>query len=517
MLDAGLQTQLRAYLAKLRRPVRLVATLNESDAAREMQRLLCEVAALSNLLHYEETIRPDVSRPSFQITSVEREIGIHFAAIPMGHEFSSFVLALLQAGGHPAKAEAETLEAVRSLSGPLSFEVFISLSCHNCPDVVQALNLMAVENPNIVVTTIDGALAQEEAKARRVMAVPTVFLNGAPFTNGRKTLEELVALLDQSAKKRAAAKMSSAAPYDVLVVGGGPAGATAAIYAARKGLRTGLVAERLGGQLHETSEVANFTSILSAPGVRLADNIEAHLRGYPIELHTAQRAARLFHEEELWTLETSDGARLRARTLIAATGASWRRLQVPGENDYIGHGIAFCPHCDGPLFQGKRVAVIGGGNSGVEAAIDLAGIASHVTLLHRGATLKADEVLQKKITTLSNVTILTEAHTKAFEGKDGILTGLRYEDARGIEHHLDVAGAFVQIGLTPNTAWLADTIELNPFGEVPVDARCATTAPALFAAGDCTNVPFKQIVIALGEGAKASLSAFEYLIRHDIA
>lgn len=435
----------------------------------------------------------------------------------MGHEFSSFVLALLQAGGHPVKAEAETLEAVRSLSGPLSFEVFISLSCHNCPDVVQALNLMAVENRNVTVVTIDGALAQEEAKARRVMAVPTVFLNGELFLSGRKTLEEIVALLDENTVRRKAEKLSAALPYDVLVVGGGPAGATAAIYAVRKGFRTGLVAERLGGQLHETSEVANFTSILSTPGSRLADNIEAHLKSYPIELHTAERAASVERDGDLWVLVTESGARLRARTLIAATGASWRRLNVPGEKDFLGRGVAFCPHCDGPLYRGKRVAVIGGGNSGVEAAIDLAGVASHVTLLHRSAALKADNVLKKKLSSLSNVTVLTEARTCAFEGDDGLLTGLRYEDASGTVHRLDVEGVFVQIGLTPNTTWLSDAVTLNTYGEIPVDARCATTAPGLFAAGDCTDVPFKQIVIGLGEGAKAGLSAFEHLIRHDVA
>lgn len=517
MLDTGLQTQLRTYFTKLRRPIRLIATLNESDAARDMKALLTEVAALSDRITYEEVLRTDVSRPSFQITSTEREIGIHFAALPMGHEFSSFVLALLQAGGHPGKAGEDTLATIRSLRGPLSFEVFISLSCHNCPDVVQALNLMAVENPSITVTTIDGALAQEEAKARRVMAVPTVFLNGEPFTSGRKTLEEIVAVLDKEAEKRTAEKLSASAPYDVLVVGGGPAGATAAIYAARKGLRTGLLCERLGGQLHETSEVANFTSILSLPGERLASNIDAHIGDYPVERHTAQRAASVSRDGEFWVVHTESGAHLRTRTLIAATGARWRRLEVPGEEEWLGRGVAFCPHCDGPLFRGKRVAVIGGGNSGVEAAIDLAGIAEHVTLLHRSAALKADKILQKKIASLPNVTVLTEARTKRLEGADGVLSTLVYEGADGRDVKIPVAGVFVQIGLTPNTAWLADTVDRNEYGEVTVDARCATSASGLFAAGDCTDVPFKQIVIAMGEGAKASLSAFDHLIRSDVA
>ena len=514
MLDNTIKAQLAAYLDKLQQPIELVATLDESDAAQQMRGLLDDIAALSAKVGVRFD-GSDKRRPSFSLARPGQAPRIVFSGLPMGHEFTSLVLALLQTGGHPAKVDADLIEQIRAIPGEYHFETFISLSCHNCPDVVQALNLMAVINPGIRHTMIDGALFQDEVDARQIMAVPTLYLNGAEFGQGRMTLEEIVARIDSGAAQREADKIAAKAPFDVLVVGGGPAGAAAAIYAARKGVRTGVVAERFGGQVLDTLAIENFISVKDTDGPRLAAGLEQHVRDYDVDIINLQSAQSLRQGEDgLSEVRLASGALLKARALIISTGARWRNMNVPGEQQYKARGVAYCPHCDGPLFKGKRVAVIGGGNSGVEAAIDLAGIVAHVTLIEFDTALRADAVLQKKLASLANVKVITNAQTLEVTGDGEKVDGLVYQDrASGAPHRVELAGIFVQIGLLPNTDWLKGTLELSPRGEIVVDARGQTSLPGVFAAGDCTTVPYKQIVIAMGEGAKASLGAFDHLIR----
>jgi len=512
MLDTNIRTQLQAYLGKLQRPIALIASLDESAAAVELRDLLREVATLSDLISLHED-GSATRRPSFAVT-VPGEAGrIEFAGIPMGHEFTSFVLALLQVGGHPPKVSAAVIEQIRQLPAGLQFETFISLSCHNCPDVVQALNLMALLNPGIRHVMIDGALFQAEVEQRRVMAVPSVYLNGEPFGSGRMELEQILAQVDTGAAAREAEQISARAPYDVLIVGGGPAGASAAIYAARKGIRTGLVAERFGGQLMDTLGVENFISIKATDGPKLVQGLEEHVRDYDVDVMRLQRASRLI-PGELIEVQLENGASVKSRSVILATGARWREMNVPGEQHYRNKGVAYCPHCDGPLFKGKRVAVIGGGNSGVEAAIDLAGLVAHVTLLEFDVQLRADAVLQRKLHSLPNVTVITQALTTEVTGDGSKVDGLLYTDrASGEARRIDLEGIFVQIGLLPNTDWLKGTLALSNRGEIEIDARGQTSVPGVFAAGDCTTVPFKQIIIAMGAGSTAALGAFDHLIR----
>jgi alkyl hydroperoxide reductase subunit F len=518
MLDANLKTQLKTYLGRLILPIELTASLDESDKSRELQALLTEIAELSPLITLRE-VRDDAERkPSFAITRAGAHMGIRFAGIPLGHEFTSLVLALLQAGGHPPKVEPEVIEQIRAIEGEFLFETYISLSCHNCPEVVQAFNLMAVLNPRIRHVMIDGALFQDEVAQRQIMAVPTVFMNGQHFGQGRMELAELLAKIDTGAVAREAAKIAKKDAFDVLVVGGGPAGAAAAIYAARKGIRTGLVAERFGGQVMDTMAIENFISVPATDGPKLAAGLEAHVKDYEVDVMNLQRARALVPTDEGYTVELDGGASLSARSVVIATGARWREMKVPGEREYRGRGVAYCPHCDGPLFKGKRVAVIGGGNSGVEAAIDLAGIVEHVTLIEFDTKLRADEVLQRKLRSLPNVKILLNAQTTEVRGDGQKVVGLAYTDrASGASHAIDLAGVFVQIGLLPNTDWLKGTLALSKFGEIEIDARCHTSLPGVFAAGDATTVPYKQIVIAMGEGSKAALSAFDHLIRTPVA
>ncbi len=518
MLDANIKAQLKAYLEKLQHPIELVASFDDSLKAQEMRSLLLDIVALSPKV----TLREDghaTLRPSFSIGQPGETARIEFAGIPMGHEFTSLVLALLQSGGHPPKVEPEVIAQIRALPGNFRFETFISLSCHNCPDVVQALNLLAVLNPGIRHTMIDGSLFQDEVDARKIMAVPTVFLNGEPFGQGRMTLEEIIAKLDSGAAQRETEKISARAPFDVLVVGGGPAGAAAAIYAARKGIRTGVVAERFGGQVLDTLGIENFISVQETEGPKLAAALEQHVRAYEVDIMNLQRAEALLpNENGLTEIRLASGAVLQSKTVIVSTGARWREMNVPGEQEYRGRGVAYCPHCDGPLFKGKRVAVIGGGNSGVEAAIDLAGIVAHVTLLEFDSALRADAVLQKKLFSLPNVTVIKSAQTTAVGGDGEKVNGLLYKDRVSNEtREIALEGIFVQIGLLPNTDWLKGTLALSPRGEIEVDARGQTSLPGVFAAGDVTTVPYKQIVIAMGEGAKAALSAFDHLIRTSVA
>ncbi|OOV91405.1 alkyl hydroperoxide reductase subunit F [Pseudomonas sp. MF4836] len=516
MLDANLKSQLKSYLERVTQPIEIVASLDDGAKSQEMLELLKEVASLSSLITLLDN-GTDARKPSFSLNRPGSDISLRFAGIPMGHEFTSLVLALLQVGGHPSKASAEVLEQIRSLKGEFNFETYFSLSCQNCPDVVQALNLMAVLNPNIRHVAIDGALFQDEVDERQIMAVPSVYLNGVNFGQGRMGLEEILGKIDTSAIEKQAEKINAKDAFDVLVVGGGPAGAAAAIYAARKGIRTGVAAERFGGQVLDTMAIENFISVQETEGPKLAGALEAHVRQYDVDIMNLQRASALIPASEVGGLHEvrfESGASLKAKSLILATGARWREMGVPGEQEYKAKGVCFCPHCDGPLFKGKRVAVIGGGNSGVEAAIDLAGIVSHMTLLEFDGKLRADAVLQRKLHSLPNVKVITSALTSEVKGDGQKVTGLVYKDRDSGEFNtVELEGIFVQIGLLPNTDWLKGTVELSPRGEIIVDARGETSLPGVFAAGDVTTVPYKQIVIAVGEGAKASLSAFDHLIR----
>lgn len=512
MLDGNLKTQLREYLTRLSLPVELVASTDDSARSREMLELLGDIESASALVTLDARGDAQVT-PSFALRRPGAEPRIRFAGLPMGHEFTSLVLALLQTGGHPPKIDAELAGRILALDGDYHFETFVSLSCQSCPEVVQALNVMAVINPRVRHTMIDGAVFQEEVERRQVLAVPAVFLNGRPFAQGRMGLAEIVAKLDLRSAEREAVRLRAKAPFDVLVIGGGPAGAAAAIYAARKGIRTGIAAERLGGQLLDTVGIENFVSIKETQGHALAAGLEQHIGMYDVDVMNSQRAAALV-PGELIEVRLADGGALEARSVVIATGARWREIDVPGEREYRNRGVAYCPHCDGPLFKGKRVAVIGGGNSGVEAAIDLAGLVNHVTLIEYDAQLRADAVLIAKLRSLANVAVITGARTTEVLGDGERVVGLVYEDrASGAATTVPLAGVFVQIGLVPNTDWLKGTVKLSARGEIEVDARGATSVPGVFAAGDCTVVPYKQIVIAVGEGAKASLSAFDHLIR----
>ncbi|WP_182345227.1 MULTISPECIES: alkyl hydroperoxide reductase subunit F [Comamonas] len=517
MLDNTMKAQLKAYLERLTKPVELVATLDDGDKSKEVRQLLADIKELNDKITVVEDNAADVRKPSFLITNPGTDVGVRFAGVPLGHEFTSLVLALLQVGGHPSKESAELLEQVKNIDTPLHFETFYSLSCHNCPDVVQALNLMSVLNPKITHTAIDGGLFQKEVQEREIMGVPTVFVNGQRFGQGRMELAEIVAKVDTGAAAREAQKISAKDAFDVLIVGGGPAGAAAAIYAARKGIRTGIAAERLGGQVLDTVDIENFISVSKTDGPKFAAAMESHIRDYEVDIMNLQTAKSLTpaaQEGGLIEIETESGAKLKARTVILSTGARWRNMNVPGEDTYRTKGVTYCPHCDGPLFKGKPVAVIGGGNSGVEAAIDLAGVVQHVTLLEFAAELKADAVLQRKLRSLPNVTVILNAQTTEVNGDGKKVTGLTYKDRTNDEiKTVALEGIFVQIGLLPNTGWLKGTVQLTPFGEIEIDAKGHTNLPGVFAAGDCTNVPYKQIVIAAGAGATAALSAFDHLIR----
>ncbi|UTW08579.1 alkyl hydroperoxide reductase subunit F [Pseudomonas benzenivorans] len=516
MLDANLKTQLKAYLEKVTLPFEIVASLDDSDKSRELLALLQDIVSLSDKIALKTDGR-DSRVPSFSLNRPGADIDLRFAGIPMGHEFTSLVLALLQVGGHPSKLAAEVIEQVKGLEGQFSFETYFSLSCQNCPDVVQALNLMAVLNPGIRHVAIDGALFQAEVEERQVMSVPSIYLNGELFGQGRMDVEQILAKLDTGASARDAEKLNAKAAFDVLVVGGGPAGAAAAIYAARKGIRTGVAAERFGGQVLDTMAIENFISVQETEGPKLVRALEEHVKQYEVDIMNLQRASALIPASSaggLHEVQFDGGASLKAKTLILATGARWREMNVPGEQQYRGRGVAYCPHCDGPLFKGKRVAVIGGGNSGVEAAIDLAGLVAHVTLIEFDSQLRADAVLQKKLGSLANVSVIKSALTTEVKGDGQKVNALVYKDRNSDElHTLELEGIFVQIGLLPNSDWLKGAIELSPRGEIIVDSRGETSVPGIFAAGDVTTVPYKQIVIAVGEGAKASLSAFDHLIR----
>jgi alkyl hydroperoxide reductase subunit F len=516
MLDANLTSQMKPHLDKLAHPIELVASLDDSAASAELMQLLTQIAELSELISVDRR-DDDERRPSFAINRVGTDIGVRFAGLPLGHEFTSLVLALLHVGGHPPKATEDVVDQVRSLDGEYVFETYLSLSCQNCPDVVQALNAMSVLNPKVQHVAIDGSLFQREVDERQVMAVPTVYLNGEVFGQGRMSLEEIVAKLDTGAAAREAAKIADKDAFDVLIVGGGPAGAASAVYAARKGIRTGIATERFGGQVLDTMGIENLISVPYIEGPQLATALEQHVHEYEVDVMKLQRATGLTPAVEpggLVQVQLENGAVLRSKTVVLSTGARWRSMSVPGEDDYRNKGVTYCPHCDGPLFKGKQVAVIGGGNSGVEAAIDLAGLVDHVTLIEFDDQLRADAVLQRKLRSMTNTTIILSALTTEVVGDGRKVTGLNYSDrTTGESRHLALEGVFVQIGLLPNTEWLEGAVELSPRGEVIIDDHGRTSVPGVFAAGDCTTVPYKQIVIALGAGSTAALSAFDHLIR----
>ena len=522
MITQSMLEKVKQHLQSIKNPVAIEASLDETAASNQLKQLLQALQSSSDKIRLSFD-GSDIRKPSFSIRQDAMagenalEQALSFAAIPLGHEFSSLVLALLWAGAHPPKVAESQLAQIKSLKGSFRFEVYMSLSCHNCPDVVQALSLMALINPAVKTVVIDGALFQGEVDERKIMAVPSIYLNGEFFGSGRMGLSEILAKLDQSLPAEQAIGLSKREAYDLLVIGGGPAGVSAAIYAARKGIRTGLVADRLGGQLNDTMAIENFISLPLTDGPKLSSALEHHLKTYDIDLTTMQRVKKLRPTDKgegLVQIDLESGAQLEARSLVISTGARWRQLGIPGEERYRNKGVAYCPHCDGPLYKGKRVAVVGGGNSGVEAAIDLAGLASQVTLLEFAPNLKADAVLIEKLSSLHNVEVVTGAMTRAIEGDDGVVSALTYIDQRdGTEHRLALEGVFVQIGLVPNTEWLKGTLELNAQGEIIVDAKGQTSLKGVFAAGDVTTTPFKQIIIAAGDGAKAALGAFDDLIR----
>lgn len=508
LLDAEIKAQLAQYLQMMEGDVLLKVSAGSDDVSRDMLALVDELATMSSRIKVEHA---ELERtPSFSVNRVGEDTGVTFAGIPLGHEFTSLVLALLQVSGRAPKVDQKVIDQIKAIKDEYRFETYVSLSCHNCPDVVQALNVMSTLNPGISHTMIDGAAYKDEVESKDIMAVPTVFLNGEPFGSGRMSLEEILAKMGSGPD---ASELNNKDPYDVLVVGGGPAGSSAAIYAARKGIRTGIVAERFGGQVMDTLGIENFISVKHTEGPKLVASLEEHVKEYGVDIMNLQRAKRL-EKKDLIELELENGAVLKSKTVIISTGARWRNVNVPGEAEFKNKGVAYCPHCDGPLFEGKDVAVIGGGNSGVEAAIDLAGIVKHVTVIEFNPELKADAVLQDRLHSLPNVTVVTNAQTSEITGTDKV-NGITYIDrASGEEHHVELQGVFVQIGLVPNTEWLGDTLERTRFGEIVVDKQGATDLPGVFAAGDCTDSAYKQIIISMGSGATAALGAFDYLIRN---
>jgi alkyl hydroperoxide reductase subunit F len=520
MLNESMKQQLATYLQNLKQPVTIVKFVDDSAKSKELSQLVEQIGELSAKVRVEAGERDKERVPSMLIRS-EQGTEIRFAGLPMGHEFTSLVLALLHSGGHPLKLDTDVIEQIRALDSDLHFETFVSLSCQNCPDVVQALNMMAALNPRITHVMIDGAVYPEEAEQRNVLAVPSVFLNGESFSQGRITLSEILGKVDNNAAKRVAATLNDKKPYDFLVVGGGPAGASAAIYAARKGIRTGIVADRFGGQVADTLGIENFIATQSTTGPKLVASLEEHVKDYDVDIMKGQKASQVIPAQnagDYIKVELENGAVLKSRSILLATGARWREMNVPGEKEYRGSGVAYCPHCDGPLFKGKRVAVIGGGNSGIEAALDLAGIVEHVTVLEFDSRLRADEVLQRKVRDAANIDVITQAQTTEVVGDGNKVTALTYKDrASGEQKSVALAGIFVQIGLIPNAEFLRDTIELTERGEIIVGAKGETSQPGIYAAGDVTNIPFKQIIIAMGQGANAALGAFDYLMRAEVA
>ena len=513
-LDQNIKNQLIQYMTMIKNPIEIIAYKDESNKSEEMLSLLYEIKETTHLISVVEKSDHNGRASSFSLGLPASKHRVFFAGIPMGHEFTSLILSLLQTGGHPLKISPNLIEQIKNIKGLFHFETYISLSCHNCPDIVQALNLLSLLNENISHVMIDGAMFQKEIEDRKIMSVPTIFLNGEKFGQGRMELEEIIIKIDSSANDRIAEDISKKEPYDVVIVGGGPAGASAAVYSARKGIRTALVAERFGGQVMDTLGIENFISVKATEGPKLVSALEEHVKDYEVDIINLQKVRKLFKNGgPFYEVQLESGAKLDSKSVILATGARWRELGVPGEKEFRGKGVAYCPHCDGPLFKGKKVAVIGGGNSGVEAAIDLAGIVGSVTLVEFAPSLKADQVLINKLNSLPNVEIILNAETKNIFGETKVV-GFNYIDRQtNQEKSINVEGIFVQIGLIPNTDWLKGTLALNQYGEIEVNQKGETSLPGVFAAGDVTTTPYKQIIIAMGEGSKAALGAFDHLIR----
>jgi len=512
-LDSKIKDQLKQHLAKVSKNIEIFVNAGDDETSFKMIDLLNEIRELSPHISLKKSELTKL--PSFSINRPGDNTGIVFAGIPMGHEFTSLILAILQVGGYPLKISNDLIDQIKQIEGHFDFETYVSLSCHNCPDVVQALNLLALLNPNISHTMIDGALFQDEVSAKNIMSVPTILLNGEKFGQGRMELEEIINKIDSSAKEKLAQKLNKQKPFDVLIVGGGPAGASAAVYSARKGIRTGIVAERFGGQVMDTLGIENFISVKATEGPKLVSALEEHVKEYEVDIFNLQKANKIYKNGgPLFEVELESGAKLESKSVILATGARWRELGIPGEKEFKGKGVAYCPHCDGPLFKGKNVVVVGGGNSGIEAAIDLAGIVGHVTVIEFQNSLKADQVLVNKLNSLPNVEVILNAEVKEIFGDDKA-KGVHYMNRSTREDHtVSAEGIFVQIGLVPNTEWLKNTIDLNEYGEIKVNYKGETSLPGVFAAGDVTTTPYKQIIIAMGDGSKAALGAFDHLIRH---
>ncbi|MGX7162943.1 alkyl hydroperoxide reductase subunit F [Enterococcus massiliensis] len=510
MLDNETKTQLAQYLALLESDIVFSADLGRDADSQKVAEFLEEVAAMTPRIMIEKT---HLSRtPSFEVNKSGEKSGIAFAGLPLGHEFTSFILALLQVSGRPPKIDEEVAKRIREIKKELHFVTYVSLTCHNCPDVVQALNIMAVLNPQITHTMVEGSMYQAEVDEQKIMAVPTVYLNEKEFSSGRQSIEQL---LEKAAGPADATAFDEKGLFDVLIVGGGPAGSSSAIYAARKGIKTGLVAETFGGQVLETLGIENMIGTPYVEGPQLMHQVEEHVQKYAVDIMKGQRAKDIRKtDSNLIEVELENGAVLKTKAAILATGAHWRNINVPGEKELRNKGVAYCPHCDGPLFEGKDVAVIGGGNSGIEAAIDLAGYAKQVFVLEFLPELKADQVLQKRLADLPNVTVITKAATKEILGEAQV-SGLVYTDRlTGADKNLSVDGVFVLVGLVPNTNWLKANL-LNERKEVIVDKQGATAVDGIFAAGDCTDSHYKQIIISMGSGATAALGAFDYLIRQE--
>ncbi|ATP42115.1 alkyl hydroperoxide reductase subunit F [Solibacillus sp. R5-41] len=509
MLDNQIKAQLQQYLTMLEGDLVLKVSAGDDKVSQNLLELVTELEKMSPRITLEHTILERT--PSFSVNKKgEEDSGVVFAGLPLGHEFTSLVLALLQVSGRAPKVDESVIKRIQAIKEPMHFETFVSLTCHNCPDVVQALNIMSVLNPNITHVMVEGGAFQHEVTERDIMAVPTVFANGKNFAGGRMDIEEI---LNQIGSKSDGSEFANVEPFDVLVVGGGPAGAAAAIYSARKGIRTGIVSERFGGQVNDTLSIENIIGTKATEGPAFVSNLEAHVADYAIDVMKSQRAAKI-EKKDFVEVTLENGAVLKGKAVILSTGARYRQLGVPGEQEFKNKGVAYCPHCDGPIFKGKNIAVIGGGNSGVEAAIDLAGIVNHVTLLQGSEELTADKVLQERVRSLKNVTVITNAFTQEITGTNKV-NGLTYIDkVTGKEHHVELEGIFVQIGLLPNTEFLQGAITMNAHGEIIVDKHGATNMPGVFAAGDCTDAAYKQIIISMGSGATAALGAFDYMIRH---
>lgn len=520
MLTPDIIEALKNYFAGMQKPATLVVQTGDHPKRDELMTFLSGVADTSDQLTLQERDEASVLRSavSFLLEVDGKDTGIRFSGIPSGHEFNSLILAILQATGTPMKLDESVQQMVANVAEPLQFEVFVSLSCHNCPDVVQALNQFALINAHISSEMIDGGLYPELIEARDIQGVPSVYLNGELFANGKVDAAALLDKLVERYPSIAQASETAELPLqDVTVIGGGPAGVSAAIYAARKGLKVTLVADRIGGQLKDTLGIENLISVPHTTGPELSGALVNHLNEYEVTVKEHLRVAELT-PGDIHSLVLSSGERIDTRAVIVATGARWRELGVPGEKENVGNGVAYCPHCDGPFFKGKDVAVIGGGNSGIEAALDLAGIVNSVTVFEFLPELKADQVLVDQATTRDNIEILTNVATQEILAKDGKVNAIRYQE-RDTEttHDRDLAGVFVQIGLVPNSQFLKDVVELTPHGEVTIDVKGQTSVPGIYACGDVTTVPYKQIIVSMGEGAKAALAAFEYLMLNPVS